>query len=559
MSTKEGAVFDRSTIKKDLRSIYSMGYFTDKIKAVPVASQTGVTLKVRVEENVPVIGFNITGNEVVSTDEISSIVTAQAGLPQNIVELNKAVKDIEDLYAKKGYILGRVTKIQDDPDGLINIDINEGIIDEIKITGNTCTKEFVIKRNIVTEPNKIYNEKLLREDLTRIYGTRAFSDVRRVLSPSTNDPDKYLLTIEVDEKRTGSVSLGGGLDTGTGLFGSLGYGDTNFRGLGQELSFSFMTGSGLAFGDDDTIKRANIQFEAKFVEPRFKQTLNSLEVKAFGREFASYQVPLSIERRVGGEVQIARPFKTLPSLAGAISIGVEGIDLKEGDEDKINALFKERSYDISQRAEQLKAGTFLTLGPSLVYDTRNNIINTRDGAYARIKLNESIKLSGDVSSFGTVSGTLRKYFPLGEKSTFTVAGKMGAKASSKLPEFAAFRLGGPRSIRGFKEGDAGNGEGFMMASAELRTPIPFMDKITKIRFFNNMRTAFFLDAGTLFRETLTTELYQRPGYGIACGGGLRIMIPGLGPINLDYGIPLTNVGPKGKKNGRFTYGFGDIY
>jgi outer membrane protein insertion porin family len=557
LSIQEGTKFDRNEIKNDLRIIYDMGYFTEKIKAVPKATSSGVVLKIRVEENIPVTGFNITGNKVVSTDEISKILNIQIGLPQNIMELNRAVKQVEDLYAEKGYVLARVKELTDDPDGIINLKLNEGIIDDIKITGNTRTKEFVIRRNILTSPGMVYNENTLKQDLTRIYGTQAFADVRRVLSASEKNPDKYLLTVEVDEKRTGAVSLGGGVDTGSGLFGSLGYSDNNFRGVGQQLSLNFMTGSGMVQYDRDFIRRANFQLETRFVEPRFRQTLNSLEIKSFAKEFGSYQVPLGIERRFGGEIEVARPFKKVPNLAGSVSLGVETIDVREGDYDRILGIFNERGVDISRRAEQLVGGTFISLGPSLMYDTRNNMLNPTDGIYSSIGYKESYAISGDSDSFGKFTAGAKKYFPIGKKSTIVVGGRFGSVSHGDLPEFAAFRLGGTNTMRGFSEGDVGNGEGFLMASAELRTPVPFMEKITSMKFFNNIRTAFFLDAGTIFQDTLTNQLYNRPGHGIAAGTGLRFLIPGVGPIRVDYGYPLTSIG--GDKKGRFTFGFGDTF
>ncbi|MFH0702234.1 MAG: BamA/TamA family outer membrane protein [bacterium] len=559
LSIKQGSKFDKDLIQKDLKTIYDMGYFTEKLKAVPQASPTGIKLRIEVEENAPITGFNISGNKIISNEEIAKIFNNQTGLPQNIAELNKAVEAIENLYAEKGYILARVKKITDDPDGMIDIELNEGMIDDIKITGNLKTKDFVIKRNMSLTPGMIYNENVLKQDLSRIFSTQSFSDVRRVISASLDDPDKYQLTVEVDEKRTGAISLGGGIDTGTGLFGSLGYADNNFRGRGQELSVNFMTGSGVVLRDKDTVRRASLQFEANFVEPRLKQTLNSLQVTAFGRDFASYQVPLGIERRFGGQIELARPIKKVPNLAGSLSLSVENIDIKEGDKSRIQDIFAEKGLDIAKRANQLESGAFISLGPSLVYDTRNSLINPTNGWYFSTSLNESLKVAGDAGSFGKVTANARKFYPIGKKSTFTVGGKIGSKVIGDMPEFASFRLGGANSIRGFREGDIGNGEGFMLASAEFRTPIPFIDRITKIDFIKDMRTAFFFDAGSVFRETLTNQLFNRPGYGISTGVGLRVNIPALGPVRVDYGYPLTCVGAGNHKGGRFTFGFGEKY
>jgi len=138
-----------------------------------------------------------------------------------------------------------------------------------------------------------------------------------------------------------------------------------------------------------------------------------------------------------------------------------------------------------------------------------------------------------------------------------MGGKVASKVVGDLPEFAAFRLGGPYSIRGFREGDVGNGSGFMMANAEFRTPVPYFDRF-KYKFIRDIRTAFFMDAGTIFNKNFTSDLYNRPGYGISVGSGLIVPIPMLGSVRFDYGFPLTQVGP-GNKRGSFTFAVGERY
>lgn len=559
MKTVPGSVFDRTAMQADLKSIYAMGYFTDKIKAVPEASPTGVKLRIEVEENIPVTGFNITGNTAISTAELEDLFKDQTGLPQNIAQLNEAIGKIESIYSDKGFVLARVKEIKDDPDGIVNIEINEGVIDKIKLVGNTKTKDFIIKRNMMTAEGTLYNEKVLKNDLKRIFGTQAFEDVRRVVTASPDDPDKYNLTVEVDEKRTGSISLGGGVDTGSGIFGSVGYTNPNFLGRGQVVSAVVIAGSGNIRRDTDTIRKATVQFEGSFTEPRVANTLNSLQATVFGRDYASYQVPLAIERRIGGEIQWARPIKRFKNVAGSISLGFEDVNLREGDLYSTYYYFAQSGVDISERAKQLEGGTFLTLGPSLAYDTRDNRLTPTRGWYNTIKLRQAFGMGGDINQYGRVYASFRKYFPIGEKTTLALNFQAGSKLFGELPEFASFRMGGSYSVRGFHEGNIGHGGQYMMGSAELRAPIPFLSKIKKIPFVENIRGALFVDAGKLYDQDISNRIFDRPGYGISAGAGIRLKVPGLGPIRVDYGIPLTKVGQYGHKGGRFNFGFGEKF
>ena len=103
----------------------------------------------------------------------------------------------------------------------------------------------------------------------------------------------------------------------------------------------------------------------------------------------------------------------------------------------------------------------------------------------------------------------------------------------------------------------GSGDAFIMGSAELATPLPFSDKV-KWDFFQKIRLTFFVDAGKVFDPTIASYLYDRPLQAITAGIGLKINMPGIGPLSVDYGFPLTNSGPYGSPNGYFTFGVGDM-
>ena len=113
------------------------------------------------------------------------------------------------------------------------------------------------------------------------------------------------------------------------------------------------------------------------------------------------------------------------------------------------------------------------------------------------------------------------------------------------------------SIRGFQMSAVGTGNAFIMGSAEFATPIPFVDKL-KMQFLDNVRLTCFVDAGKIFNPTISDTLYDRPMQAITAGVGMKIYIPGLGPLSVDYGIPLTNPGGSGSRNGYFTFGVGDM-
>ncbi|MEI3271320.1 MAG: BamA/TamA family outer membrane protein [Candidatus Gastranaerophilaceae bacterium] len=558
MQMKQGSEYTRSKMQSDLKTIYETGYFTEKMKAIPSVNGDGtVSIKIVVEENIPVKDFTIEGNTVIPTEDILATFNGMKGKPQNISLINQAIAQIQDLYSSKGYILARVDSVTDDPDGTINVSIKEGIIDKIMIEGNEKTKDYIVARNILTEPGMIYNENLIKEDLVRLYATQAFKDVTREIEPSEDVPDAYDITIKIQEQRTASISVGGGLDTVTGLFGSMGISENNFRGRCERLSLTGLVGTGVILNDSSVKDHMNIQAELSYFKPYFYNADTSLNTRLFFRDFGSYQVPLAVERRYGGEVTVAHKLKINRHANATFSVGAENISVKEGDFSGISALYNRYNIPISERAKQLEGGLFLSLSPALLYDTRDSATVTRHGTMASLRFDENLGLNGFDKTNGKLTGMIKQYIPVAKKSSLSFTVKGGGAIHGDIPEVMAYRLGGPYTVRGFKMSGVGTGNAFIMGSAEFATPIPFLDR-TRIAFLNNLRFTVWADAGKVFDGTISNKLYDRPEYAVSAGIGLKVFIPGMGPLSVDYGIPLTNPGNNGSKNGYFTFGVGDL-
>jgi outer membrane protein insertion porin family len=553
MTIKPGSLYNRQALQQDLRRIYDMGYFTEKIKAVPVSTKQGIVLRIEVEENVPVTGVHIDGNTKISDEELESIFSDQTGLPQNIGQLNDSIAKIEKLYADKGYVLARVTAINDDPDGTINLSINEGVIDKVQFVGNRKTKDNVIKRSLVTKAGEIYNEKVVSEDLKRLFSSQAFSDVRRVISASPDNPDKYNLTIELDEKRTGAISLGGGVDTATGFFGSVGYSDPNFLGRGQNFNSVFSAGSGVLLRDSTTQARTRMyQFEVGWSTPSLYDTPNSLATSAYGRNLSSFNVPLAIERRIGSEVTWARPIERWKNTAFSLTARAENVSMREGA--SLASLADRFGVNQQQRDQMLKGGSFLTLTPTLAYDSRDNRFDPSSGWFNTV----SFTGATGTASYGALTANVRKYFKLHDGVTLALNAQGGKSLLGDMPEFNMFRMGGTWSVRGFQEGGLGVGNGFLLSSAEIRTKVPFVSRFSqKVPMLDSLRTVFFADAGTLLGESQFNSLFDRAGFGYSVGMGIRLTVPGVGPLRVDYAIPLSSSNDNYIR--RFNFGVGQKF
>lgn len=560
IQTGIGSRFYYGNVQNDLQNIYATGYFKDNMYVEPESDKNGqIILTFVLEENMKITQTEIKGNSVIKNSELIKFTEKMKGLPENVNLINEAVENINKQYESKGYILAKVTDVDDREKGKLVFTISEGIVEEVNFEGNEKTKDYVIRRNILTKPGSVYNEELIKKDLAKVYSTQIFDEVDREISPSPNKEGAYIVTVKVKEGSSNNVNIGLGIDSALGGFGSVSYNEKNLFGRNQKLSLSGMLGTGLLLSDASIKNRMNWNLELNFFEPHFLNEDNSFASKLYYRDLGSYQIPLAIEKRWGINNTIEHKVIGYDNLTTSLALGYENIHLKEGDLIKISDIYRKRNIDLAQRSNQLKGGSYLNLAPGIKFSTLDDEINPREGLIAKTNFVESVGLSSPNRTNGRLMGSITKYIPIAEKSTLLIGAKGGVKVhGNHMPEVMAFRLGGPYTIRGFRMNGVGTGEGFIMASTELQTPIPLMDKL-KYDFFKNLRFAFFVDAGKVYDPTITSTLYDRPLSAITMGVGLRINIPGMSTITFDYGIPLTNTGHCSSQHGYFTFGTGGLY
>ena len=559
IKSEQGTSFNTDLVQMDLQRIYNLGYFTENMSVEPVIQPDGtVELVFCVEENVLVKDIQIVGNTVYTTPELMIMLQPLKNMPQNIEKINDATKNINEYYKKGGYILAHVDSVDDTKDGTLIIHISEGMIEKFEFNEDKKTKDFVIERNILTKPGSIYNEEILKQDIARLYATQIFEDVERTIEPSPDKKGEYIVKIKVKEASSNSVSIGGGVDSALGLFGQISINEKNFLGRGQYLGLTGMIGSGVMLSDASIKNRMNYNIELNFREPYFLNADNSLDAKAYYRDLGSYQIPLAIERRFGVNGVISRRINGSDKIKASLGIGYEHINLSEGDYNKISSIYNMRNISISERAKQLTGGSFFNISPSITYSSVDNDFMPREGIIAKAGYTESIGLSNIKNTNGRIAGMITKFIPVFKKSTLLLTAKGGTRVHGDMPEVMSFGLGGPYSIRGFRMNGVGTGNAYLMGSAELQTPIPFFDRF-KYEILKNMRFAFFVDTGKVFDPTLTSNLYDRPLSAVTAGIGLRINIPGVGPISIDYALPFTHTGQFNPNGGFFTFGMAGLY
>ena len=165
--------------------------------------------------------------------------------------------------SEQGFAFARV-RPQPQPDPVthkisLNYVIEEGprvYIERINVTGNTRTKDFVIRREFKLAEGDAYNPLMVDQAKKRLKNLGLFKNVEVKRRPGSAQ-DRVILDVEVVEQSTGELSFGVGYSTSEGVIGDVSLTERNFMGNGQFVRIG-LSGS-----------FTRLQAELSFTEPRF--------------------------------------------------------------------------------------------------------------------------------------------------------------------------------------------------------------------------------------------------------------------------------------------------
>lgn len=480
--------------------------------------------------------------------------------------LQKDKEAIQDFYGAKGYIDTKIAPVKNanTQTGAMDLvyNVDEGIksfIEKIEIKGNDKTKDKVIRRELAVSPGEVYDMVRVKLSRERLEGLRYFEKVD-TQSDETDVPDRKNLVIGVEEKNTGNLTLGAGLSSVDSVVGFVEISQENFD-LFKPPTF---TGAGQKFRLRAQVGTRRQDYQLTFIEPWFLGRKLQFGVDLYHRDLG-YLSHLYEETHSGGTLSLSKALGT-ELLIGRVAYTLESIDVNVDSSRHTNTIVKGTnvfkpniSRDIFEEDGRRLVSKF---GTSIAYDTRNNVFLANRGQ--RTELSAEIAggpLGGD-TDFYKIEAKSVWYFPgffpghileIGGQSGVVSSYGNGDRGRDRVPIFDRWFLGGLYSLRGYRYRDVGphdnfdepiGGNTFWFGSAEYSLPI-----IERLRF------AMFYDIGNVYSKEFSFNSEGRGFYNDNWGVGLRINIPLLGPLRLDYGFPLTHDKNLGNK-GRFNFGVG---
>ncbi len=454
----------------------------------------------------------------------------------------KAIKDdakaMADAYGSGGYVdLTVIPESSPAHGGLIDLTyrIEEGqrsYVERINIIGNTRTKDKVIRREVLIAPGDVFNTVRVETSKKRLENLGYFSKVE-TFPVDTGVEGRKNLDIQVEEKRTGSLNFGAGFSTVDSLIGFIELTQVNF----DITNWPSLTGGGQKFRIRLQGGLQRKDAEVVLTEPWFMDRPIAVSFSGFYHE-ANYLSSLYDQRNYGFSLDVRKGI--LPYLYATLGYRLENIDA-----------FNIAASASPQLVAETGSSTKSVVTASLVFDRRDNPFLTRRGE--RITYTWWVAGPGGTEQIYGFDVEASKYWHLPWDTILLVNAEVAGVDSwgdqTKLVKiYDRLFLGGSNNLRGFEFRDVGpkdeDGEplgGQSMARVTVEYTFPIIEKA---------RGAIFYDTG--FVNTNPWD-YNFNNVASDIGFGLRLDLP-IGPLRLDYGIPIQQAGNHG--SGKFNFNVG---
>ena len=495
--SQPGSVFSFRQLSQDLGTIsnryYTEGYYFADVHIDSLRysdDSTGVDIEIGVQENkqVTIREIHLSGNNVIPDNEMLDLFDTKPGMFLVPSTLESDIEKVLELYEQTGYPFSKIDIVNiapaasDDSAKLdIELFVDEGpkvILDDIKITGNTITKENVIIRETRLKLHKPFNNIEVRKIAGRLNRLNIFAKVEE---PKVNtSPSGSGLFIKVEEGNTNSFDgiLGyapgtSSSDRGT-LTGMVDISMRNLFGTARKLDVRWLR-------DERNSQEIGIQY----IEP----WLFDFPLNAAGNFSQRQQDTIYVRRGYNLKLDML--------ITESVSFGA--------------AIFQDEVIP-SGDTKLLSGSSTVSTGLDIRYDTRNDLLSPTGGVHyltgyqigSKRLPNRKVtiqRLSMDADLYVT---TFRH-----QVAAFGVHGRSIAGDVLELGDM--YRFGGTNTLRGYRESQF-FGSKIAWTNAEYRFLLAH-----RSYFYGFFDTGYYFLRGDSIMNASSTRSFKY-GYGI----GIRL-------------------------------------
>jgi hemolysin activation/secretion protein len=473
----------------------------------------------------PIRSIQIKGNTVFSEDKFNSIVQEVEGKDFTQQEYIQTIQNITDkinaLYQKDGYIAAAKPSENDPNRGIIQINITESYLKNIRVEGTQQLKSYVLNR-LQLSNIEIINTAKIEDKLRLLKQDSLFTDVIATIKPLNNHEKELVVTVKEAPTVAANVSVD---NFSPATVGS--------ERVNVGLNYRNLTGLGDEFSANSTISNTggNKLFAVGYQVP-LNAMNGSLQLSATFNSTKVTQSPFDV-LNIQGEKQIYEIFYRQPLIRSsteelALSLGLSidngqtfifdkptgfGFGPDKDGVSRTSVVAFRQDYRKSDISGNWFLGSEFKIGTGLFNPTTNDS-PVPDGYFLNW------------------SGSLQREQRLSDSNSLLVRANAQITPDSLLPS-QQFIIGGGQSVRGYRQ-NARSGDNGLSLSIEDR-----------ISLNSNFQIAPFLDLGTVWNVANNPNQLSSQPFLISSGLGIIWKPFKFIQLRLDYAFPFINLQDKG--------------
>jgi outer membrane protein insertion porin family len=448
-------------------------------------------------------------------EHLNKVFNKLKGEHYSLNSIDKILKEIDKIALNEQFEFLNSTVEENLKDNLINLifnisELEKFYVEKINIFGNNITREDVIRNNLLVDEGNAFNELLQKKTLNNLRSLNFFSNVKSEVIDSDN-VNKKIINITVEEKATGEIMAGAGVGTGGGTV-SFGVSENNFLGRGIE------------FKSDVSLGADSLKGIIALNNPNYKGSNRSLNV--------------SLESRI---IDQLKNFGYKSNKTGfSVGSGFEFYDdlfWNTGVSTYIEKLDTDTSASASMKKQE---GSYFDtfFNQTFSYDKRNQRYKTSDGYISRFSQN--IPLISENYTL-TNSYEYKIYDQWFDENIFSFG--LFVKNANSLSDKnikLSDRLYIPSSkLRGFEAGKVGPKDGADYIGGNYATSINMATTLPQILpNFQNLDISIFFDAANVWGIDYNSSLDD--GNKIRSSAGIAIdLFTMIGPLSFSLTEAIT--------------------
>lgn len=561
MATSEGGFFSfmsgsggfkQEAFERDLQVLrltyMNEGFIQAKIDrpqvfVTPDRKSIYITFRIEEGERYEVGEVDFAGDLLFSRQELQGVVQIGNQKHFSYEIMQKDLGELQAKYGDLGYAYANViprTRLNE-KERIVDItfEFDKGTkvyFGQFTITGNTKTRDKVIRRELRILEGELFNETRRRKSIENIQRLGFFEEVNLKTSANPQDPDRMDIEIVVKERNTGSLQAGAGYGSSTGLTLQGSVNQSNFLGKGQRLSASLNS------------SQLGAYYNFNFTEPNYNDTdwLVGVDVYQSGIDRYEYE-----DLRIGAGLRIGKPIGE--QLMASLRYRLDRTDLRSKYDANGTLLTDQTLFPL-----ETASGLTSSLTASIEFDQRDDRFSPSKGHFASTSF-EYAGLGGDLRY--TKTNLTYRYFKnifwdVIWRNNLTHSYLASHDPNVEPPFNERFLLGGPYSLRGYRFYRVGRtvfsqsaydrfrGPDFNFSDEKARTlatkPFGGTQQLmfqTELEFpmikEAGIKGVVFFDIGQA-EDTLTPDnFYSDVGF------GFRWFSP-IGPLRFEWGFPLRD-------------------